>query len=57
MAKKGAREIVGLICKECGSQNYTTTRNKINMEKKLELKKYCKVCKKVTLHKENAKLK
>jgi len=57
MAKKGAREIVGLTCKECGSQNYTTTRNKINMEKKLELKKYCKVCKKATLHKENTKLK
>jgi large subunit ribosomal protein L33 len=57
MAKKGAREIVALICQECKSQNYTTTRNKVNMEKKLELRKYCKTCKKHTLHKESTKLK
>jgi len=57
MAKKGAREIVVLICSICKNQNYVTTRNKVNMEKKLELKKYCKHCKKVTLHKESSKLK
>ncbi len=57
MAKKGAREIVGLICPNCKSQNYVTTRNKINIEGKLTLKKYCKICKKVTLHKETTKLK
>ncbi|MGB6838937.1 MAG: 50S ribosomal protein L33 [Microgenomates group bacterium] len=57
MAKKGSREIVALICSECKSQNYATTRNKINMEKKLEIKKYCKTCKKHTLHKESTKLK
>lgn len=57
MAKKGAREIVGMVCKDCKSQNYTTSRNKINMKGKLEIKKYCKVCRKVTLHKESTKLK
>jgi large subunit ribosomal protein L33 len=57
MAKKGAREIVALICKECKSQNYVTERNKINMQKKLEMKKWCKHCKKVVLHKESTKLK
>jgi large subunit ribosomal protein L33 len=57
MAKKGAREIVGLICKDCGSQNYVTSRNKVNMEKKLEIKKFCPKCKKHTLHKETTKLK
>jgi large subunit ribosomal protein L33 len=57
MAKKGAREIVGMICKDCGRQNYTTTRNKVNMEKKLEIKKYCPSCKKQALHKESTKLK
>ena len=57
MSKKGAREIVGMICKECKSQNYVTTRNKINMEKKLEILKFCKRCKKATLHKETTKLK
>ena len=57
MAKKGSREIVALICSVCKSQNYVTERNKVNMEKKLELKKYCKQCKKIRVHKETTKLK
>lgn len=61
MAKKGAREIVALICQTCKSQNYVTTRNKVNMDVKgkgkLEIKKYCKTCKKQTQHKESSKLK
>jgi large subunit ribosomal protein L33 len=61
MAKKGAREIVGMICSICKSQNYVTMRNKINLDTKgkgkLTLKKYCKKCKKIQLHKETTKLK
>jgi len=62
MAKKGAREIVAMVCEVCKSQNYVTMRNKVNMqtkkgETKLKLNKYCKRCKKVTPHKETAKLK
>ncbi|MBU0998035.1 50S ribosomal protein L33 [Patescibacteria group bacterium] len=57
MAKKGAREFVGMICSVCKSQNYITQRNKVNIEKKLELKKYCNKCRKQTLHKETTKLK
>jgi large subunit ribosomal protein L33 len=57
MAKKGAREIVGLICSSCKSQNYVTTRNKINMEAKLQIEKFCKTCRKKTSHKETSKLK
>lgn len=61
MAKKGARELVGMICSICKSQNYVTDRNKVNMDTKgkgkLELKKWCQVCKKVQLHKETSKLK
>ncbi len=61
MAKKGAREIVAMICPTCKSQNYVTDRNKVNMDtkgkEKLELKKWCQVCKKQTLHKESSKLK
>ena len=61
MAKKGAREIVGLVCTVCKNQNYVTERNKINMDTKgkgkLQIKKYCKHCKKVQLHKETTKLK
>lgn len=57
MAKKGAREIVGMVCSTCKNVNYVTDRNKVNMEKKLEINKYCKHCRKVTLHKETTKLK
>jgi len=61
MAKKGAREIVALVCSVCKSQNYVTERNKVNMDTKgkgkLQIKKWCKRCKKVQLHKECTKLK
>ncbi len=63
MAKKGAREIVAMVCETCKSQNYVTMRNKVNMQNskknmpKLILNKFCKICKKVTSHKETAKLK
>jgi large subunit ribosomal protein L33 len=54
---KGSRQVVALVCKNCKSQNYITERNKVNIEGKLEVKKYCKHCKKVTVHKERDKLK
>lgn len=43
---------VTLACTECKQRNYTTTKNKRNTPDRLELKKYCKFCKKHTLHKE-----
>ncbi len=46
------REIVLLECTECHRRNYTTTTNKKTNRGKLQLKKYCKYCKKHTLHKE-----
>jgi large subunit ribosomal protein L33 len=57
MATKRTDKIVALVCGVCKNQNYITTRNKVNMEGKLILKKYCKHCKKVTEHKESSKLK
>lgn len=59
---KGAREVVGLTCEVCKSQNYVTTRNKTNLQvkkdtQKLSIKKFCANCGKVTLHKEKSKLK
>ncbi len=63
MAKKGAREIVAMVCEVCKSQNYVTVRNKVNMQNsakgstKLILNKFCKFCKKTTSHKETSKLK
>ena len=61
MAKKGPRQLFGLICSVCKSHNYITTKNKANAQaknqEKLKLKKYCKTCKKHTEHKETTKLK
>ena len=55
--KKGPRQDFGLKCTECGRFNYITERNKVNTEEKLSLKKYCKTCRKTTVHKETQKLK
>ena len=41
-----------LECSECHNINYNSTRNKKAVKERLELKKYCKKCKKHTLHKE-----
>jgi large subunit ribosomal protein L33 len=61
MAKKGARELISLICSVCKNQNYITERNKINMDTKgtgkLQIKKFCKFCRKMQAHKESSKLK
>lgn len=46
------REIVILACEVCKRRNYVTTRNKQKKQKRLELRKYCKWCRKHTLHKE-----
>lgn len=51
MAKKEKRVQIHLQCSECKELNYTTQKNK-DQKEKLELKKYCKRCRKHTLHKE-----
>ncbi|MBP1998415.1 large subunit ribosomal protein L33 [Peptostreptococcus canis] len=43
---------VTLACTECKQRNYNTTKNKKNNPDRIELKKYCKFCKKHTTHKE-----
>lgn len=43
---------VTLACTVCNSRNYDTTKNKQTVSNRLELKKYCPVCKKHTLHRE-----
>ena len=53
MAKKGEnRERITLQCTECKHENYRTEKNKKNTTDRLELKKFCKWCKKTTDHKE-----
>ncbi len=46
------REILQLACQTCKRRNYSTTKNKRTMTNKLELKKYCRFCRKHTAHKE-----
>jgi len=46
------RDQITLACSECDRRNYTSTRNKKKQQAKLELKKYCRFCRKHVLHKE-----
>ncbi len=54
MAAKGKenRIIITLACTECKERNYTTTKNKKNDPERLELRKYCRRCRRVTPHRE-----
>jgi large subunit ribosomal protein L33 len=45
----GRRVPVTLACSECKARNYKTTKTPDQL---LELKKFCKQCKKHTLHRE-----
>ena len=42
-------------CTVCKTVNYFTKKTKKTAEKKLEMKKFCKKCKKTTPHKEGRK--
>ncbi len=46
------RQLVILACSDCKNRNYTTSKNKQKTPDRLEMKKYCKFCKKHTTHKE-----
>ena len=46
------REKIILVCEECLSRNYSTTKNKALGTKRLEIKKHCPKCNKHTVHKE-----
>jgi large subunit ribosomal protein L33 len=52
MAKKEVRVVIDLACIECKERNYTTEKSKRNDPNRLEMQKYCKRCKKHTLHRE-----
>ncbi|MDR2150512.1 MAG: 50S ribosomal protein L33 [Spirochaetaceae bacterium] len=55
-SKKTVVELVALQCSECKRKNYTTKKNRRNIQEKLEFNKYCPFDHKHTLHKE-AKIK
>ena len=46
------RTILLLQCTECKNRNYSTMKNKKNTPDKLEMRKYCRHCRKHTPHKE-----
>ncbi|NMB59714.1 MAG: 50S ribosomal protein L33 [Chloroflexi bacterium] len=50
--KKDVRPIIALECTECKERNYTTEKNRRNDPGRMEIEKYCKRCKKHTLHRE-----
>ena len=53
MAGKEKRVKVTLVCTECKQRNYDTAKNKSNTPDRLEMNKYCRFCRKHTLHKES----
>ena len=46
------RTKITLACTDCKQRNYDMMKNKKNDPDRLELKKYCRFCKKHTVHKE-----
>ncbi len=46
------RTKITLACTECKQRNYNTTKDKKTHPERLELMKYCRFCRKHTLHKE-----
>ncbi|TAN63216.1 50S ribosomal protein L33 [bacterium] len=46
------RDIIALACTECKRRNYSTTKNKKTIPDRLEIKKFCKFCRKHVPHKE-----
>lgn len=56
---KSPRKFITIECIDCrnnllskGVSRYLTSKNKRNTPKKLEILKYCKFCKKRTIHRE-----
>ncbi|MBI4115024.1 MAG: 50S ribosomal protein L33 [Candidatus Omnitrophica bacterium] len=46
------RELITLACTDCKRRNYTTRKNKKKTAERLERKKFCRFCRKRTVHRE-----
>ncbi len=46
------QEQATLACTDCQRRNYHTSKNKKNVPDRMELRKYCRWCRKHTLHRE-----
>lgn len=56
MAQSKLKEqMIRLRCTPCKRVNYYKRKNKKGVERKIEIKKFCKWCKKHTTHKESKK--
>jgi len=49
------QHLMKLACSDCKRINYWSRKNRKQVERKIELKKYCKWCKKQVVHKEAKK--
>ena len=47
------RTKITLACSECKQRNYNTFKNKKNDPDRLEMNKYCRFCRKHTVHRES----
>jgi len=52
MAKKENRIVITLACVDCKERNYTTQKSRKNDSGRISMKKYCRVCRKHTEHRE-----
>ncbi|MBR6239771.1 MAG: 50S ribosomal protein L33 [Clostridia bacterium] len=46
------RNKIILACTECRQRNYNTLKNRQKHPERLEMKKYCRFCRKHTIHRE-----
>mgnify|MGYP002509666448 CR=1 FL=1 len=52
MATVSSRVKITLACSECKQRNYDTMKNKKNDPDRIEISKYCRFCRKHTVHRE-----
>jgi large subunit ribosomal protein L33 len=46
------RDLITLACTECKRRNYGTTKNRKKTTERIEMRKFCRFCRKHTAHKE-----
>ncbi|MBB31566.1 MAG: 50S ribosomal protein L33 [Gemmatimonadetes bacterium] len=47
------RDLITLACSDCSRRNYSTDKNRRLHPDRVEFKKYCRFCRKHTLHRES----
>ena len=52
MPQSDKRPTITLACGECKRRNYTSRKNKLNDRDRIELRKYCRWCRRHTAHRE-----